>query len=89
MLALLTPLISGLITALPSLAPVLVQVGLWAFGKFASNEAQKQANQKAFLDAISAHMNDSLQSVNERSNAWAQIQELRAKAKARDEAAKS
>ncbi len=80
--ALLVPLIA----ALPAMAPLLIQVGLFFINMFVKNQAQKDANAQAFLNAISAHANDALASVAERKNAWDQVKELREKAAARDAA---
>jgi hypothetical protein len=85
MLAILTPLFSALIALLPTLAPSLLQIGLWLIGAWVNNDQQKKANQQAFLTAVQDHMGDSLQSVSERANAWTQRQELMQKAKAKDE----
>lgn len=75
-----------MITLLTTLAPLLLQVGLWAINLFVSNQAQRTANTQAFLNALSQHMNDALASAQERQNAWDQLQDLRSKAAARDAA---
>lgn len=88
MLSILTTLFAPLIAAIPSMSGLLIPIGLYILNLFVSNANQKAANEKQFLDAVQAHMNDGLQSVAERQNAWAQRQELLAKAKAADSSAK-
>jgi hypothetical protein len=83
----ITTIFTALIGALPTFAPVLVSVAMYLINLFVTNAQQKAANEQAFLDAVSTHINDGLASVAERQNAWAQRQELIAKAKAADEAA--
>lgn len=83
----ITAIFASLVAALPTFAPVLVQIGLYLLNLFVSNASQKAANEKAFLDAIAQHLNDGVLSAGERMNAWTQRQDLIAKAKALDEAA--
>jgi hypothetical protein len=82
----LTSIFVSLIAALPTFAPVLVTVALYLINLFVSNSNQKAANEQAFLSAVSDHLNDGLDSVAERQNAWQQRQELLAKTKAEDAA---
>ena len=82
-------LVAGLIGMLPAYAPLFIQLGLGLINLFTKNQAQKDANTQSFLQALSDHQNDGVASVAERQNAWAQIQELRQKAAARDAAAKT
>jgi hypothetical protein len=68
-----------MLSLLTTLAPVLIQIAMYLIGAFAKDQATKDANLKAFLDAISAHTNDALASVAERQNAWDQHKDLQDK----------
>ena len=41
-----------MLALLTSLAPVFIQIGLWAIKTFIGNQAQKDLAQKQFLDAV-------------------------------------
>jgi hypothetical protein len=79
--------ILAIFTAIAPYASIVIPIGEWLINSFIKDQAQKDANLKAFLDAVSAHSNDALASVNERENAWEQRQDLLNKAKEADKAA--
>ncbi len=77
---------AAIVAALPQFAPLLIQLGLWALNLFIKDQAQRDANTQAFLQAIADHVNDAQATVSERQNAWDQLKDLKAKAAARDAA---
>lgn len=81
----ITSIFAALVAAFPAFAPLLVQVGLSLVNLWVKDQAQRDKNTQAFLDALASHANDAQASVQERQNAWQQIQDLRAKAQARDQ----
>lgn len=70
--------------ALLAFAPLFINIGNLLIGWFVKNEADKAAAQKAFLEAITAHANDALKSVNQRLAEQAQRDDLTKKAKELD-----
>lgn len=77
MFAFLAPILAAMGASLPTILPVLVPLATWAINLFISDQKQREKNKQAFLDAIQSHMNDSVNSANERKNAWQQLQDFK------------
>ena len=68
-----------MLTTIVALLPQLLPIALFFINLFTKDQAQRDANKQAFLDAISAHHDDAVASAVERRNVWQQDQEMREK----------